>query len=109
MPAPLKGYFDRVFSVGFAYSGAQELAGKKALICTTSGSPNERWVAENQAGTIEHIFHHILFGVFEFCNMITLKPHVIGGVKRLDAHQKEEKLEEWAEILRNIEARETIF
>jgi NAD(P)H dehydrogenase (quinone) len=109
MPAPLKGYFDRVFSVGFAYSGASELAGKKAIICTTTGSPNERWVESNQAGTIEYIFHHIHFGVFEFCGMETLKPFAIGPAKRLTEDQKQEKIEEWGNILRDIESRKRLF
>ncbi len=109
MPAPLKGYFDRVFSVGFAYSGASELAGKKAIICTTTGSSDERWVESNQAGTIEYIFHHIHFGVFEFCGMETLEPFVIGQAKRLEEAQKQEKLDEWADILKNIENRQRLF
>ena len=44
MPAMMKGYVDRVFSRGFAYDvGVDEmaplLAGKKALVFTSSGAP----------------------------------------------------------------------
>ena len=109
MPAPLKGYFDRVFSVGFAYSGAKVLEGKKALICTTTGSSNDRWETDKEAGTIEYILHHIFYGVFEFCYMEALEPYVIGLAKRLDENQKVQKLEEWADILKNLDTRKRIY
>lgn len=46
MPAILKGYIDRIFSYGFAYSSGSEgiiklLKGKKGLIINTHGTPKE--------------------------------------------------------------------
>jgi Putative NADPH-quinone reductase (modulator of drug activity B) len=69
-PAILKGYIDRVFSYGFAYSfdekgRIQLLKGKKALLISTHGQP-------------EAVYHDRMYtslrdtqdvGVFEFCGI----------------------------------------
>jgi NAD(P)H dehydrogenase (quinone) len=46
LPAMIKGYFDRVFSYGFAYSADANgiiklLTGKKAIVFNTQGTPQE--------------------------------------------------------------------
>lgn len=53
-PAILKGWVDRVFSHGFAYTYGPKgpeglLAGKKALVFTSSGSDENQWKADDAA------------------------------------------------------------
>ncbi len=109
MPAILKGYFDRVFSVGFAYGGAQKLAKKKALICTTTGAGTD-WLNDQQPpGSLHRIFHHILYGTFAFTGMQALEPFVVYHAKRLEEEQKMHKLEEWEQILRRVGERKRLF
>ena len=109
MPAVVKGYFDRVFSVGFAYGGAHELAGKQALLCTTTGSPDS-WLSDDQPpGSVERIFHHILYGTFAFCEMKVLMPYIVYKAKRLEEEEKKRVLEEWGGILRNLNKRVVLY
>lgn len=109
MPAIVKGYFDRVFSVGFAYGSGFELAGKKVLVSTTTGAGTD-WLSEDQPpGSVQRIFHHILYGTFAFCKTIVLDPFIVYHAKRLEESQKREKLEEWHQALLRIESRGRIF
>jgi NAD(P)H dehydrogenase (quinone) len=48
MPAVLKGYIDRVFSMGWAYGGGQALVGKKVLVGMTTGAPDFIWTADKK-------------------------------------------------------------
>jgi len=73
MPAMLKGFIDRVFTMGFAFlydeNGPKPLLpGKKAHIITCSGSPNEYYEA---SGMHAAILKTIDQGVFEFCGLET--------------------------------------
>ena len=109
MPAIVKGYFDRVFSVGFAYGGHFELAGKKVLVSTTTGAGTD-WLSETEPpGSVKRIFHHILYGTFAFCKMEVLDPFIVYHAKRLSEEQKRAKLKAWEETLLNIEERGRIF
>lgn len=82
MPGLLKGYIDRVFSLGWAYgAGERALAGKRALMSTTTGAPEQVWTADKR-GTIKQVFDHLLVGTFEFCGMEALEPFVVYGAKR---------------------------
>ena len=75
MPALLKGYIDRVFSMGCAYGAAQALAGKKVLVCMTTGAPEFAWTAEKR-GTIKDIFKHLFVGTFGLCGLEPLEPFI---------------------------------
>ena len=81
MPALLKGYIDRVFSVGWAYGGGQALADKPLLVSTTTGAPEFAWT-EDKRGTINEIFKHLFVGTFELCGIQNLDPFVVYGAKR---------------------------
>lgn len=68
-PAILKGYFDRVFSLGFAYeytaTGPRgKLSGKKALIITSSGSDEQ---TANQTGLVAALKTACVDSIFGFC------------------------------------------
>lgn len=87
MPALLKGYVDRVFSMGWAYGGKQALAGKPIMVSITTGAPELAWTPEKR-GTIHEIFKHLFIGTFELCGLQNLEPFVVYGAKR---HLEEER------------------
>jgi NAD(P)H dehydrogenase (quinone) len=89
MPALLKGYIDRVFSMGWAYGGGQALAGKKILVCMTTGAPDFAWTEEKR-GTIKEIFKHLFVGTFGLCGLQPLEPYIVYGAKR---HTEQDRLE----------------
>lgn len=69
VPAILKGYIDRVFSIGFAYeytdSGPRGLlTDKKALVITTSGADEK---TAQQSGMLEAVKNSMVDGLFGFC------------------------------------------
>jgi NAD(P)H dehydrogenase (quinone) len=79
-PAILKGYVDRVFSMGFGFSPAfggtrAELTGRKLISFTTSGAP-DRWVRDTgaMAGLIRTFDRHLSL----VCGL-TLTDHVHFG------------------------------
>jgi NAD(P)H dehydrogenase (quinone) len=88
MPALMKGYIDRVFSMGWAYGGGQVLAGKKVLVSMTTGAPDFAWTEEKR-GTIKEIFKHLFVGTFGLCGLQPLEPFIAYGAKR---HTEQEKI-----------------
>jgi len=102
MPALLKGYIDRVFSMGWAYGAAQALAGKKVLVCMTTGAPEFAWTAEKR-GTIKDIFKHLFVGTFGLCGLEPLEPFIVYGAKRHIHEEKNSILEKYQQhIIREI-------
>lgn len=87
VPAPLKGYFDRVFSVGFAYGGISALAGKRVLISTSTGTPEMAWTPERK-GTMDQVLFPIVHGTFALLGVKVEKAFVVYGAKRLNAPEK---------------------
>lgn len=81
MPGILKGYIDRVFSMGWAYGGGQALSGKKILVSMTTGAPEFSWTADNR-GTVKDIFKHLFVGTFGLCGLQPLEPFIVYGAKR---------------------------
>ncbi len=68
VPAILKGYADRVFSIGFAYeytpTGPRgKLTGKKALVITTSGADEQ---TAQSSGMLDAITKSMVNGLFGF-------------------------------------------
>jgi NAD(P)H dehydrogenase (quinone) len=83
-PAILKGYVDRVFALGFAYGYGADgtrgtLGGKRAVLITSSGSPQEEF---DRSGKTEAIRVAQDFGTMEFCDMRMLGHLHFGPVGR---------------------------
>lgn len=87
MPAIVKGYIDRVFCYGFAYSVDENhnieklLGGKKVLIINTMGTPNELY---EQSGMIRAMKMTSETGIFEFCGMEVIGHKFFGAVPYVD-------------------------
>jgi NAD(P)H dehydrogenase (quinone) len=101
MPALLKGYIDRVFSMGWAYGGGQALAGKKILVSMTTGAPDFAWTPEKR-GTIQDIFKHLFIGTFGLCGMQPTEPFIVYGAKRITEQDKFTTFENYKKHLEMI-------
>ena len=101
VPGLLKGYIDRVYSMGWSYGGNKVLSGKKVLISITTGAPEFMWTADKR-GTIKDTFKHLLVGTFEHMGMINLEPFVVYGAKRHQVLDRSSELERFSSRLRNV-------
>jgi NAD(P)H dehydrogenase (quinone) len=101
MPAPLKGYIDRVFSMGWAYGGGKALAGKKILVSTTTGAPEFAW-APDKRGTVKENFKHLFVGTFELVGLQAFEPYIVYGAKRLDESERNTALNDFASFLKGL-------
>jgi NAD(P)H dehydrogenase (quinone) len=103
MPGLLKGYIDRVFSMGWAYGGVQALKGKRILVSTTTGAPEMAWTEENR-GTIKDVFKHLFIGTFGLTGLDPVEPFIVYGAKRLEDAQKKACLLEFSNYLKSLTA-----
>lgn len=110
-PAILKGWFDRVWSYGFAYGpGVYDkgnLKGKKALISITHGGADLRNYGENALkGKMEERLFNMLHEKLFFAGMDVLEPVIFHS----SAPEKERELqiEAFGEMLLAIDSRDVV-
>lgn len=92
MPAILKGYIDRIFSFGFAYTVDENgprglLVGKKVHIVNTTGADEE---TNKEFGVFQSMYNLTDIGIFSFCGMevtghnyFTAVPYVTDDERRV--------------------------
>ena len=87
VPAIMKGWMDRVFASGFGYGtsrtwkryGDGVLAGKRAMIVTTTGAADTHLSDRGVNGDINDLLFPIQHGVLFYTGMAILPPVVITG------------------------------
>lgn len=104
MPAILKGYVDRVFSYGFAWSMEQNvfnglLQGKKAVIVNTLASGRDDLV---NMGLLECMSKTIDAGIFDFCGIQVIEHKYLCGVLDATAEERARMLKEVDEMMGRI-------
>jgi NAD(P)H dehydrogenase (quinone) len=104
LPAILKGYIDRVFSYGFAYSYSEEginklLTGKKGLIINTHGTPNEIY---DQMGMTEGLKVTSDIGIFEFTGIETVEHLLFGSVPAIGEASLKDMLKQVEETVDTV-------
>lgn len=85
MPAILKGWIDRVFSLGFAYGAGEHsakhwgdrygegtLLGKRAMLVVTIGGWEEHYSARGINGPLEHVLFPVTHGVLYYTGLEVL-------------------------------------
>jgi NAD(P)H dehydrogenase (quinone) len=109
LPAILKGWVDRVFAMGFAYSDEKRFEtgvfrGKRAMLALTTGGLPSRYDADGQYGKIDAMIRHIQFGMFHFVGMDVLPPFVAYGAARVTAEQRAIYLDAFRERLLAVDS-----
>lgn len=94
LPAIIKGYVDRVFSYGFAYSTGEEgiiklLKGKKGLIINTHGMPKETY---DEIGMTAGLKVTSDTGIFDFVGIEPVEHLLFGSVPYVDDTARKEML-----------------
>ncbi len=96
MPAILKGYIDRVFSRGFAYSISEngavkgELSGKKAIIFNTTGGAREQY---ERLGYKEALRRTVESGVLQLCGLEIVCHEYFYAVSTVSDQERRKMLE----------------
>jgi NAD(P)H dehydrogenase (quinone) len=101
MPAILKGWIDRVFAYGVTYGKGASLAGRRALVATTTGGPAASY-SEMGRGTVESYLKHLLVGTLAFCGMELLPMFVAHGPARLTDAERTQILARYRAHLRTV-------
>jgi NAD(P)H dehydrogenase (quinone) len=102
MPAILKGWFDRVFVMGFGYAvndplhpgralryGEGHLKGKRAFVMVTSGSAEASFGPRGINGPLDQILFPLLHGTLWYAGMSVLPPMVVNLADWLNQEQYE--------------------
>lgn len=83
VPAIMKGWMDRVLTMGFAWDAGKiyeegPLRGKKAMLVAVAGGPAEYYqpLGRHKA-TLRQVMHPILHGTLSFCGMDVLDPFFV--------------------------------
>lgn len=85
-PAILKGYVDRVFSLGFAYEYRDNVAygllkEKKALLFCSTGAPDDVYAVNGMHEAMKHTTDD---GIFNFAGITDVKHSFFGDVPNVD-------------------------
>ena len=114
MPAILKGWVDRVFSRGFAYSAGRKyesghFAGKRAMLCITTGTAATLYEPGGMDGDLHHVLWPIHNGILAYTGFTVLPPHAAWMPGRVDAATREAYLAGYARRLRTLDQAEPLF
>lgn len=96
MPAILKGWFDRVFTAGFAFGlkdpetgrvrkyGDGGLVGRRVLTVVAAGDRPESLGPRGMSGSLEDVLWPLLHGTVHYTGMDPLRPHLVASADRVD-------------------------
>jgi len=101
MPAILKGYVDRVFANGFAFTYGENgpiglLKGKRALLFSTTGFPSNIY---EQIGMHKSMQQTSDEAIFNFCGIEVIQHLFFGGIPTSSENDREEYLNEVAKVI----------
>ena len=100
MPAIMKGWVDRVFSLGTIYGrGAGTLAGRQALLSVTTSS---RADVEEGAGQVRAELAHVLNNMLALAKLEPLEPFIVFGPRGLSQADRLRFLDAYEERLLSI-------
>ncbi len=114
MPAMLKGWVDRVFSRGFAYSAGRKYErghfhGKRAMLCLTTGTAATLYAPDGIDGDLLHVLWPIHNGILAYTGFTVLPPFVAWMPGRVDAAERAAYLTGYADRLATMDTTEPLF
>jgi len=114
MPAILKGWVDRVFSRGFAYSAGRKyerghFKGKRAMLCITTGTASTLYEPDGIDGDLLHVLWPIHNGMLAYTGFTVLPPFVAWMPGRVEADERAAYLAAYGERLTALDTTEPLF
>jgi len=113
MPAILKGWVDRVMTMGFAYGGGKwydegGLKGKRAMLAVTTGGPEQGYSHRGINGSMDEVLFPIQHGILFFCGFEVLQPFLAWSPAHLEEEARTALLEQYRQRLSGIEDLERV-
>ena len=108
MPAIMRGWVDRVFSMGWAYGGEHGiydragLKGRRAMLSLTTGGPETMWTETGINGRIDEILYPLNHGVLAFVGFEVLTPFIAWQPARVTAESRASYLDAFTVRLASI-------
>ena len=106
MPAIMKGWIDRVFAAGFAFSPIKDrvyenglLKGKKVMMVISAGAEEALYSKGGKHGDIKELLRYINHCTFEYVGMEVIDTHTIFGAGKMSAEKVDEELNRYLEKL----------
>lgn len=95
-PAVMKGYFDRVFTDGFAYSADEDglergFTGKKVAVINTMGVKNDYYEG---LGLLDAMSKLLNIGIFEYTGLDLIEHKFYGGLSSMDDNERSKVLDD---------------
>ncbi|MEN5035726.1 NAD(P)H-dependent oxidoreductase [Pseudomonas sp. TWI929] len=114
MPAIMKGWVDRVFARGFAYStghkyGSGHFKGKKAMLCLTTGTASTLYEPNGIDGDLYHVLWPIHNGLLAYTGFTVLPPFAAWMPARVSDEERQAYLSDYEQHLQQIETLEPLF
>jgi len=117
LPGILKGYFDRVFTYGFAYGGTKGkyqnggFHGKLAMLSISLASSADEFTEYGKSGvTIEQMLHPIHHGILAYCGFRVIHPFVAYEIQPDTLSEiRQNHLENYRKWLRNLDTTPAVY
>ena len=114
MPGMLKGWVDRVFSRGFAYSTGRKyesghFKGKRAMVCITTGTASTLYEPNGIDGDLHHVLWPIHNGILAYTGFTVLPPFAAWMPARVTPQEREAYLDAYAKRLQSLDTLEPLF
>ena len=114
MPAILKGWVDRVFSRGFAYSTGRKyesdhFKGKRAMLCITTGTASTLYEPNGIDGDLHHVLWPIHNGILAYTGFTVLPPFAAWMPARVPAEERGAYLDAYAKRLESLDHVDPLF
>lgn len=107
LPAILKGWVDRVFASGYAYSGGHwyhqgVFRGKRSMLCLTTGGPASSYGSDQLQGPIGSILYPIHHGILQFTGFDVAPPFVAYGSSYATPEAQTVLLDQLKDLIRRL-------
>ncbi len=113
MPAILKGWIDRVFVSGAVYGRSAlyehgKFAGKRALVCVTTGAPAQAFGPDSLNGDLLELLTPLHRGVLAFTGMQVLPPFAAYHIPYEGPQGRADMLSRYRDYLTGLDALEPL-